>query len=871
MLAGPINPFTRENRMTSELSGSARPRPTRVAFLVEEGEHAHLALDGIFADCYGRWGGRYSLIVPCVNGRASPAYWSWLETFDPDIVYSYVPLSRADILEIHERLCPSRYYFHRLQDPPRLDVFGFKPSYDFQALSSLSIIFRAARFTSPFGEGGPLIIIDKWHGEDPSRFLTDNLGTYLSSRATSIYPADARIAANLLTIVSPEKMADRRFGISQNLTTAPDELAAFRAFATRGATSMAVISLLLAPKIEIEGGSWGRSFNLVVGSSFADRVMFWNARLLLPSWLDTDTYCLRVDEEQLADADFVAVLGELLKRRNHVTAGNGGQTNLTVRSCSLPTNHLEAARTVISSTQPWGSVTIEQVPSLDALVPSDDVLARARENYRLGPGYRGPVDFSEFVWTGSTIRPPPATPDHLSDAPARQAFTQGYWSTDFILGIAGPKARGIVLGRWDIPRRWRMAGAFKFTRVDAVANETALVARRSRSGALALSESLQHPIETISVPTVEEAMFHAFVADGAWADPKAEHGALQPPAPAVWMEPSNEARYLAGVLGMASGLEWAEAFLLHPFLRGVLAKLGGAPSVPADKVVPAANLLRKQVGYAPIFDLREERERNALATMIVKAGRNLKAPADEIKFNDLKADWATYRAAYWQAKPHQHAVDQSVDWDAMEARSLEQCLVSLRRRKMFFQGHQWTCPNCHHRNWVDMVALTPSLRCEVCATADEAPVDVRWRFRPNEFLIESLRDHSVLSLIWVLAELRSRARMSFLYCPPMVFGDAHEQGPVAEADLLVVHDGKAIVCEVKSSWQVLRLADIDKLVAIAKRLRPDEALLAVMGAGSGPTEALQKAELDLAEAGIRFRLMTLAPSALRDDPYLPYD
>jgi len=31
-------------------------------------------------------GGRFSLIVPCLNGRIAPSYWPWLEAYDPDIV-----------------------------------------------------------------------------------------------------------------------------------------------------------------------------------------------------------------------------------------------------------------------------------------------------------------------------------------------------------------------------------------------------------------------------------------------------------------------------------------------------------------------------------------------------------------------------------------------------------------------------------------------------------------------------------------------------------------------------------------------------------------------------------------------------------------
>jgi len=117
--------------MSRELKGWARARPLRVAFLIEDGEHASLALDGVFADCYNRWGGRFSLIVPCLNGRIAPSYWPWLEAYDPDIVYSYLPLSRADVLEVHERLAPAQYASHKLGREPRLDPYGFKPSYEF--------------------------------------------------------------------------------------------------------------------------------------------------------------------------------------------------------------------------------------------------------------------------------------------------------------------------------------------------------------------------------------------------------------------------------------------------------------------------------------------------------------------------------------------------------------------------------------------------------------------------------------------------------------------------------------------------------------------------------------------------------------------
>ena len=181
-------------------------------------------------------------------------------------------------------------------------------------------------------------------------------------------------------------------------------------------------------------------------------------------------------------------------------------------------------------------------------------------------------------------------------------------------------------------------------------------------------------------------------------------------------------------------------------------------------------------------------------------------------------------------------------------------------------------PQCHHRNWADLAALSSELVCEVCKQPTQMPVDVRWLFRPNEFLIESLRDHSVLSLVWVLSTLCQRSRRSLIFVEPTWFGFTHESAkPDAEADLLAILDGQAVLCEVKSSWHGLRPSHITEFVALARRLRPDIALLAVMPAGAGPTANLTTAQAQLAAEQIKFELLTPAASMQADSPYLHFD
>ena len=60
--------------LTPESRGWAQARPLRVAFLVENKDHGRMTLDGISADSYCRWGGRFSLVVPCTDGHIPASF-----------------------------------------------------------------------------------------------------------------------------------------------------------------------------------------------------------------------------------------------------------------------------------------------------------------------------------------------------------------------------------------------------------------------------------------------------------------------------------------------------------------------------------------------------------------------------------------------------------------------------------------------------------------------------------------------------------------------------------------------------------------------------------------------------------------------------
>jgi hypothetical protein len=784
--------------MADELSGWTRSRPARIAFLIEEDDHSASALDGIFADCYGRWGGRFSLIVPCEDRKISSGYWPWLERFGPDIVYSYVPLGDDDVLEVHERLAPSAYTLHKITQEPRLDVYGFKPSYDVVLLSSLSLVFKLARFAPAARDGAPVKIIDCWFTENPSRLLTDNFGTYTYSVGGSIFPADASVAASVISVVSPDNQRDRRLGVPRDLRTLPDETAAYEQYAERRATALSVMSAQFSPRLQFHDSHWHRSFNLVLGETFNDRILFWNARLLAPAWLDNDLGALRVTMEALKDKRFLDVVANLLRHRNHF--GTGGQANVTIRSTSASAEMLEEAAELLRSTKPWGGISIELLSGLESIVPNKENLSYATEHSHAdAPFYRMP-EWTHFNWTAPIARPPTKLPEHLADAPSQQTFAQGFWCVDFSLEF---DTEDIRYGDnvWTLPARWRIARAFEHKHVGTDGpTGWSPPGWRGQSGYYSTYVSEIRPIATVEPPTPFDAIQWALAIDG--TRPPRLSGTY-PPNKVGRLAPSNEARYLTGILGMIGGLGGASGLLLHPFLVDLFASFGGTTNLPPEKVIPTANRLKKRARFEPRFDLRDEAEREVLAALIVKASGTLRKPMDYISYDDLSKRWELYRKAYWLANPQPDVPDDPVEWDAHEQRSLDACLIELRQRQMLFQGHQWTCRHCHHKNWLDLSELAAELSCRICKKAEAAPINIRWLFRPNQFVIESLRDHSALSLVWTLVTLQARCRGSFFFVEPTWFYfDQDGDRPDAEADLLVILDGKAAVCEVKASWAI---------------------------------------------------------------------
>lgn len=127
------------------LTVAALARPLRIAYLVDVGDCPDALLDAIFAEAYGRWGGRRTLIVPATAQGIDPRFAGWLGYFDADILYSFIALDDSSVAHVHERYGPAHLVKHCAHRSDPAGERSFRIELPVTGLSSLSVlpVFRS--------------------------------------------------------------------------------------------------------------------------------------------------------------------------------------------------------------------------------------------------------------------------------------------------------------------------------------------------------------------------------------------------------------------------------------------------------------------------------------------------------------------------------------------------------------------------------------------------------------------------------------------------------------------------------------------------------------------------------------------------------
>src|SRR3546814_6370161 len=89
----------------------------------------------------------------------------------------------------------------------------------------------------------------------------------------------------------------------------------------------------------------------------------------------------------------------------------------------------------------WSLSRTQFVANLSAMAPLERDLEQASPSTPVGSIFNLRPSSNEFSWSGQLATPASPAPDHLADAPHRQAFATGMWASDYLLGQVGSKPR----------------------------------------------------------------------------------------------------------------------------------------------------------------------------------------------------------------------------------------------------------------------------------------------------------------------------------------------------------------------------------------------------------------------------------------------
>ncbi|WP_426131678.1 hypothetical protein [Pararhizobium sp. PWRC1-1] len=792
------------------------PRPLRVAYLVPL-DPSHTLLDVLFAESMSRWGGRRTPIIITDGSSIATTDWAFLDLWDADVIYSYVPLDDTLREQIAFCLAPATIDVHKTLDDWE-DDYALRPRQELlhSALKVTSVLPRLARHQE-VRRGKINEVLDREAGSDVARDLADSFG-FLSD--ASIHVNLGLNARRLSYRGAGKEEQAPRFRGDDVISYVSDISDLEERLSKDGALLLpSQMSDMFCPYLNglSHAASWEDRLTLVIGDEQVDRLLFWNA---IHHYKALDVF----RSSQIFRFGLPRVQGSLpawIKYlcggvRNSRRLGGNGAANVKIISASLPVDMLEAvSNRVGASPGTMSSFARLKGSSFEPFADNDP-----RKEYQ-----HSMISWPAWLWGGprnsqsvkidrNEIDLPCVRPWHTEDFPLGPT-TVGSWLCDIDMQRAEDHSRySNVEHRWIFPRRLALHRGVRMENYGAKTLGLQPPTRPTERGSLSVWEDMQWNRPTLRIPqdinAFRQALFYHH------PNSVAEQNQHQAGGPAYRISDisvSGKGRDLLGVLKFFHNLNEAAVFLTNRYILNVISRL------------------------APTDTSQDTRRTKDLTAELARRFKD-KAPNDE-DFNraakrvlELAARWVqkdTKASEYLSYKVLRQILSQTVK-KSEEREGLDDCLKFLRNQSFLLQGYGWKCRRCRHPNWVGLEQMANNFECVICAAVEDAPVggDEDTHFRLNSFVSAAFGPASAQdAVIWCVALLLESANHSFMLTPTLDIRDKANFPKGTDLDVLACVDGKVHLYEVKRSFAGIDQRQIDDLVQIATLLRPDFAGFAV--------------------------------------------
>ncbi len=743
-------------------------RPVKVAFIVPlvEDKISHWILDGIFYEAYSRWGGAKSLIIPFNKDEfISAKYLDWLEVYDADIVYSYVDLTPEQIDTINKKSLPIEMTMHEVyRNVERWQQFVPRWPHGFSPIRAISAINSPyAKYQDWSNTNQPNLYITQYYENDEHRFLPDNFGVSQGGNGFNLGRPNifGTICYCAQDLPASHNVGDER---CHSLSDFLNKLA------QKKVKTLSKLSSIHAATISHPNEyDWASSFNLFVGHSLADRLNFWNSRLLSENNEQHDFSALCISEEHFDDKVFMASLGKFLNAHNF-KGRNNGPSSLRLRSLSIAKEECEQLAQKLEKLT-YSLVMVSDNFNSPAL-PSEKTLERY---YRVGVGVARSLKVydQELKFVVDEV-------DHFKYlTPELYDFKSGQCITD--LHIEKPKENYTVAGGfndWKLPRRLEATIAF-----------TNNQAKVSRCGAITVIPNAPHrPFNgvaqheltiSLSIPDDEEVL-RCLVLDHIHRLRFERDMRSQLVTTKYYdLELSDKGQKHRGVISLFEGELSQAGILTNSYWRYIVRR-----SIENDKTSFSLDKLISMIDqHAP----------DSLAHIM-----------DQMRLANVK-----------MAKNYLR-------------NNLKDTIEYLVHQGVLIQEYRWRCSYCGNENGLTLDTIKLDNHCTICEKLHKTPIDMQWKYKVAPFITSALIEQNGLTVLWAIDHLMNVFRRpQAFYLPEVNLFKNREGNEKNEIDLLAVIDGKFIAAEVKLS--AASFVDTPNEVAAfideIQRLSPDFAFL----------------------------------------------
>jgi hypothetical protein len=782
--------------LTSPYSIYVNKRPLRVAFLMEDKAEAMDSIDSVLAYNRDRWGGRYNPLI-LTDGRTIPdSWWSFLESIDPDIVHSLVPLSEELIGLIDRRIAP--YLLRHPGRPEAAEPPSRHLHLDDEGLSLLPTPMNVRMASWAIGESSLVLFDTHWQRTEPllKRFIEWNFGGYSP-------PSQAVTRALEAVRTQPYTITD-----VGSLVAPLTELSAFRAFTYP-------IQLCSVPKESLPNvryDRYGETFHVIVGDSPRDVAYFWNRPAALPLWSRTHLNQLWLPIAIATDPLLRTALVAWLQH----AADPGGNSQGSIRFVSFSLSESQLLEIVEPLAQ---GIRAFRSSAILSEMPAPDVAEGP-------PGPRGQSSMDLYRATGTVERLTLLEPD-LPQGPSQGEC----WMADVYVEFR-PERYPNIIGRdvwWQLPRMNELAWHIfrRPSRILRTRYPSVLMKRGDRRLDVALPDDIAIFAQ---LATLRNGPYYTVDARHDQSDPG--HGRV----PFQSARRSEKGRYLSGLLDLFDGLFEASNTLEERYWRRMFNLLCGRTGEKDSALLERVkNKLRKQLGANRAGFYENDKSMDWLTEYVVDVARGLPMASRELEFRDFDENARTELADF-------NARQTGEAW-VYSAADTVTALSSLTERGVLLLGFQARCPACGYRAWHHIDDVKQAMRCGGCNAVFPLPPEQRWHYRLNTLVRAAYGEHGLLPVVLVLGQLLMDARTSFMFAPCLDVFEDGEKGPFGDLDIAAIVDGRFVVGEVKQSRGLFDEATFTKMESIAKRLLPDELLFASMDREPSPLIAAQIAQL----------------------------